>query len=464
MDSDGVSRRAVLGGVVAAMAGGGCLATGKSPKPRASDWPQQGYDAGGTSFKSDGSPPTAEPEVVWNTQVSMAYRPHYLRFPHVVIGNGTVYTSGGTAVSLDSGTVQGQTGCYNRCFKAFARTESYTNGVLIADDEPLGLPDSKKPSVESLTDSIRGFRPDIDSTSDCTRLTRWTAGSPTDIEMDVERLRVSNGEIIATAELPDEGERDTSALLMGIDTDDGAVNWRTSLWTEPFDLYVDADYIYMHFGMQMVGDEMSADDNAHNPYRGLVTVLDRETRDPVYQDLPEESRSIKSLRLGLLRGARDGIAYVLEFDPLDKPPYYAPILVAFDVAAGEPRWRVDLTEHATYDRDELLNNGYSGVGPVAIGPDKIYASFGDKLGAFSTTDGSLQWLRKLYSWNLTATPDALYSTSWYPEKRVSCSDPETGETLWSRSFGEDVEVHKLIVADSKLLVPLDSQIVALEEQ
>jgi len=99
-----ISRRAVLGGAgLAVTAGAGCLAGALSPSARASDWPQQGYDAGHTNFKPTGSPPLDRPRVAWRVgDVRVTARDDEIgtgrRHPGMIVADGTIVTKRGTAI------------------------------------------------------------------------------------------------------------------------------------------------------------------------------------------------------------------------------------------------------------------------------------------------------------------------------------------------------------------------------
>ena len=438
MDFEGVSRRGVLGGVVAAMAGGGCLASGQRPKPRASDWPQRGYDAGGTNFKSVGDPPIDDPTIAWETQVSTAW-PETIDAAHLLVADGTVYTSGGTVLSLETGAVRAQTDCVGPSLRAVAQTTAYSDGVLVAD----GLGRNIRPLV--------GIRPSFGSGTSCETLVRWRAGARSDIDPLIEDIRVTDGEILATVHALDAPEPNGRSQLLSIDPNDGAINWWRPLADVAQRLYVDETYVYVHHGL------LDTDDGG---IEHLFEVVDRGTQETVYEHLPDVDGHWMAAEYGVFLGVRDGVAYRTDFEHREETPHFAPHLVAFDVEAGEPRWRVDLTEYEDYESDVRPDNPFNAVFAAAIAPDTVFVSFGHGMvGAFSTADGSVRWTRERDLWDLTATPDALYGRH---HSTLYCLDAGTGETRFSGGIGEGKSAGPPVVAGSRLLVQFGQRLVALE--
>jgi len=431
MDSDGVSRRSVLGGVVAAMAGSGCLATGKSPKPRASDWLQPGYDAGETYFKSKGDPPIESVTESWSVKLDTV---EYVS-DTLLIADETIYHDLGVAVDLSTGEVEARTPCVYGLI-GFARTETFRDGVLLT-----------RTDHDAPEDTIQAYTPTLDPipAGRCANGVRWTLGYPEDLEGS-GNVRLSDGEIIVNRN----PGRDNSGFV-GVDPADGTINWRQA-FDGGGELFADKKWFYL-FPSDLRSE--------------LLTV--------------ERSTGQVQLRFGKphtgnMNAVRNGIAYFTLYDETESEntynDTYEPELVAFDVRSEEPKWELDVNERLgieviTKDPDDEITK-------LAVGPDTVYATFDREiLLAIDTADGAIRWSKQSDNYSeMTATEEAVYVNAG---SEVYCFDVETGDAHWVYELDEMESSGRPIVADSRVLVethklaewdshePADIFLLALEE-
>ena len=456
MDSVGISRRSVLGGVAAAMAGSGCLATGKTTQPRASDWPQRGYDAGGTFYKDAGSPPVEDAEVAWAAVVdnslyeaidhrwhddwrwnhyrdltyqrhigSLAYK--YDRTPLVTVGE-RAHLSGleDSIVDLTDGTTTERDGCEDRALVGAARTDTYRDGMLVGT----GVSDGA--DCRGRCHVLQGFRPPTEDRAWCEGSKRWTAGAPQDLPATAVAGRIEDGTVVTVVP-----ESEPPYRIVGIDADDGRIEWENTISHGVHRLRVEDGVAYA----SVVGEDS-----------GEMTILDDSS---IRQRVEIEPTD-------LLEAVRDGVAYLRDFRTDEAPPS----IKAVDAASGETRRLLDGSTVS-----QRIGGTPTGVGDLVVGPDRLFASVNTENGddgavlALDHSDGAIEWVRQFPGrLRLCGTDDALY-VAGYPH--TYALDPASAGRLWSvrlppsPSFGPGV--YRPVVADSKVLVPLERRLVALEE-
>lgn len=433
-----LSRRSVLAGVAAALATGGCLASGTSPTARTSDWLRPGYEAGRTYYKPSGSPPTGDATVAWTAETDAFHvrerYPDDFGAAQVLVADGTAYTSGGAAVAIDDGTVRRRTDCFRRTLVGFARTDAYETGVLVQSGNVNA--DSKDFDTPM---SIHGIRPSMSTglNGRCANAVRWTAGSPWDLDHPVDAGCLAGDALFVS--LPGtEG-----SAVRAIDTDDGRSRWTHGLDHEVGTIRADDELVYVATGD---GDP------------GRVSVLDR--------DSGERHGHLRTTRADDLVAARDGDAYLRPITDRDDHPR----LVAIDTREGRERWTLD----PTAELSSVLPRPVERIVSLAIAPEAAFVSIGLEQGpeaivALERTDGSVRWLREqtIYGAAVTATDGTLYASG--TDGRVLALDSVTGERRWSIDVepalpdGASDELGRVVVGDTRLFVPARRTLLALED-
>jgi len=434
-EDGGLSRRSVLGGVAATLtAGAGCLGSGLSPASKPGDWPQRGYDAGHTNYKTAGSPPLDDASLAWQvgeTAATVDTRNISEDIWHagLVVGDGTVLTQRGTTIALDDGRVKRRTECLDEggrpALVGVARTESYADGVLLSTALDRG------PAADHDGPELYGLRPSIPQSPGgrCAASRRWTAGSPRDVRV-TRAGAITDGTVLAASE-----------GLAAIDADDGSVSWRAA-GREVEAFCATGEHVFVQRQPLDAADALS--------------ILDR--------DGGERQTTLGTAVDDRLVAARDGMAYLrtataaIERD-LDRDREPTARLVAVDGAAGEIEWRTDLTEASGFGA------AIREIGGVAVGPDSIFLTVQGDGGttvclALDVRDGSVQWSRRTSAspW-VVATDEAVYLSGG----DVACLDRSTGEVRWRWSPASANARGPLVIADRRLLVPGEYTLYALEE-
>ncbi|QCC52849.1 hypothetical protein DV733_01580 [Halapricum salinum] len=431
----GLSRRSVLGGVAATLtAGAGCLGSGLSPASKPGDWPQRGYDAGHTNYKTAGSPPLDDASLAWQvgeTAATVDTRNISEDIWHagLVVGDGTVLTQRGTTIALDDGRVKRRTECLDEggrpALVGVARTESYADGVLLSTALDRG------PAADHDGPELYGLRPSIPQSPGgrCAASRRWTAGSPRDVRV-TRAGAITDGTVLAASE-----------GLAAIDADDGSVSWRAA-GREVEAFCATGEHVFVQRQPLDAADALS--------------ILDR--------DGGERQTTLGTAVDDRLVAARDGMAYLRTATAaiardLDRDREPTARLVAVDGAAGEIEWRTDLTEASGFGA------AIREIGGVAVGPDSIFLTVQGDGGttvclALDVRDGSVQWSRRTSAspW-VVATDEAVYLSGG----DVACLDRSTGEVRWRWSPASANARGPLVIADRRLLVPGEYTLYALEE-
>lgn len=430
-----ISRRAVLGGAGLAMtAGAGCLAGALSPSARASDWPQQGYDAGHTNYKPTGSPPLDRPRLAWQAgAVRVTARDDDigtgLRQPGMIVADGTIVTKRGTAIGLDTGDIRTRSGCFQDGRIGFARTESYTDGIIVSSTldagRQFGGPDGAR---------LYGVRPSIPTGvgDRCENARRWIAGSPRDGSYQYTGT-VDDGTVFGAVWPTEFGE--SRGAVVAFDADDGSRQWRTDVTLDVESVCADDERLFV------TGSD------------GDLTIFERGS------GFPKQGFAIDET--DVLVAAREGTAYLRTSNRAIERQEVMPTLSAVDGSAGELSWRgtpPDLLES---------DDARPSFGGFAVGPDSVYVLIetrgGDYCVSLSTTDGSVQWSRSVSAapW-LVATDTSVYLSGG----SVACLDSATGEERWTWSPPDDyIPGGPIVIANDRLLVPIDGRaLYALEER
>jgi outer membrane protein assembly factor BamB len=455
------SRRSILGGVAASMAAtAGCLGSAAQQTPAAGDWPQRGYDSGATFYKEAGSPPVEDAGVAWDAEVdnslyavidhrwhddwrwnhyrdltyqrhigTLAYR--YARTPIVVVGEQAYLSGkGSTVVDTTDGTAVEHSRPDERVLVGAARTDAYRDGMLVGT----GVGDGADCRDRCVV--IRGFQPSTEDRAWFAGPRRWTAGAPKDFPATAVAGRIEDGTIVTV--VPDS---EPPFRIVEIDADDGRIEWENTISHGVHRLRVENGLAYA----SVLSEES-----------GTMTILDGSS---VRQRVAIESTD-------LLEAVRDGVAYLRDF----RTEAAAPSIKAVDAESGEVRRLLDGSTVA-----ERITGSPTGVGDLVVGPDRLFASVHTETGsdpavlALDRSDGTIEWVRQLPGrLRLTGTDDALYVAGpREPGPQAYAFDPVSGDRLWSvelpsrPSFG--LGAYRPVVADSKVLVPLDGVLVALEE-
>jgi len=451
------SRRSVLGGVASALAlGSGCLDRDPST-PTASEWPQRGYDAGATFYKPDGSPPTQDAEIAWETSVSNSLYTvidkkwqtdyerrrygdltnaasggsiwEYARTPLVVVGNHAYLSGGwGTVVDLSDGTIVETDVCPHRTPVGVAQTGTYTDGTLIGA-APRYPSDNRNDDV-----SLRGFQPPTDGRVWCDGPQRWAAGAPRDFEQTAAAGRIEDGTVVTV--IPD---FEPPYRIVAIDADDGRIEWENTVSHGIYRLRVEDGLAYAS-----IADEEG----------GKITILDGSSVRQRVEIGPTDH----------LEAVRDGVAYFRD----RRAEAAAPSITAVSAESGEPRQVLDGSAVS-----EQIAGTPTGVGDIVVGPDRLFAAVDTEIGhdpavlAFDRSDGAIEWARQFPgTLRLTGADDALYVAGpREPGPHAYALDPASGDPLWVATLPVRVDsgIHRPIIADSKVLVPYGELLVALEE-
>ncbi|MCU4716581.1 outer membrane protein assembly factor BamB family protein [Halapricum hydrolyticum] len=456
--SRGVTRRRFLGTAGASMAATtGCLDSAEQSTPVA--WPQRGYDAGATFYKTEGSPPVEDAEVVWTANVDNSlyaaideqwrgaweqdrYRDltnqryiatfanRYGRTPLIVVGD-RAHVQGGkdSVVDLTDGTVVEQSNCAERALVGAARTNTYRDGVIV------GTGSSNGSDCRDRCVVLKGFRPP-DGGAWCKGPQRWAAGAPRDLASTAAAGRIADGMVVTVT--PD---REPPYRIVAIDADDGRIEWENTVPHGVHRLRVDDGVAYAS-----VAGEAG----------GTMTILDGASTHQRVEIGPTD----------LLEAVRDDVSYFRDLGAKNKTPS----IKAIDTESGETRQLLDGPAVS-----ERIAGTPAGVGDIVVGPDRLFATLQTETGsdpailALDRSDGAVEWVRQLSGpLRLTGTDDALYvAGSREPGPHAYALDPASGDRLWSvelpdrTGFGRGV--YRPAVVDSKMLVPLSGLLVALEE-
>jgi len=436
----------------------GCL--GSSEQSTSLVWPQRGYDAGATFYKETGSPPIEDAEVAWTAEpddtlyAAIDHRQHedrrrdryrdltrqrhigslaerYDRTPMIVVGDRAHLSGlGDSIVDLTDGTVTERDECADRALIGAARTDTYRDGVLV------GTGTGDGPGCRGRCVVLQGFQPPTDDRAWCERSQRWTAGAPRDLPATAVTGRIENGMVVTV--VPD---FEPPYRLVALDADDGRIEWENTVSHSIHRLRVEDGLAYAS-----VTDEEG----------GRLTMLDGSSvRQRVSIDPTD-----------LLAAVRDGVAYLRDF----RAEPAAPSIKAIDAELGETRRLLDGPMVS-----EQITGTPTGVGDIVVGPDRLFAAVTTETGsdpavlALNRSDGAIEWARQFSGrLRLTGTSNALYVAGpREPGPHAYALEPASGKSLWSIELPDrpriGLGVYRPVVAHSKVLVPLDGVLVALEE-
>jgi hypothetical protein len=438
MDSleEGWSRRSVLGGVAATMVTGtGCLAGALSPQSKPSDWPQRGFDAGHTNYKTEGSPPLDGVRVDWQAEsvaafVDSRYLADSIWGAGVVVGDGTVVTRRGTTIALADGRVKQRSTCLDvggarPQLAGFARTEPYANGVVLSR-----YLDRDGTASEFDGPRLYGLRPSMADSGQCEIARRWTAGSPRDVSLR-RAGAIEDGTILAAG-----------SALAAIDADDGSVQWRADDVSDVENFCTDGDQVFV----------------AQRPFDAAdaLAIIERDTGRPVNHYRIDTSDRLVAARedRAYLRTSNDAIETDLEDG---RSPTAR--LLAVEGTAGERDWKADLAAGSDFGAE------IRGIGAIAVGPESVFVPVQGDGGdtrclALDARDGTVRWSKAVSAgpW-VVATDQAVYLSGG----KVACLDSATGEVRWMWSPSSSNARGPPVIADKRLLVPTNNALYALEE-
>jgi len=429
------SRRSVLAGAGSALAlGSGCLGLGLSPARQPSDWPQRGYDAGHTNYKTEGSPPIEDVEVDWRvSEIPTVVDPQRIWETNLAVGNGTVFTANWTAIALEDGRVIRRGGCIpDTGFVGFARTNAYGNGVILSTSYH-----NRDDDIITTKEGLYGLRPSApsDSGDDCQRTVRWRSGFPTD---ETNRIAgaIDDGSVIAY------GNRDSSVQTLdrppgrvaAIDTDDGATRWQTDDVPNIRNFCRDDRSLFVRHSTGEIGR--------------VLTVFDRETGSRREQMPIRDDDS--------LRAARDGVAY-LQTENKFGSDVQEITLAAVSGSDGEIKWRTDPIDAVG---SANVDSASDHIGGVAVGPDAVFTTVPRDAWSRSESacialdpdDGSVIWSRLIPGgvWWIAATDQSVYISG----TRVVCLDRSNGDVRWVWKPEDAWASGPPVIADRRLLVPM----------
>ncbi|QGN06384.1 hypothetical protein Hrd1104_03115 [Halorhabdus sp. CBA1104] len=448
-----LSRRALLGSLGTLLGGSsGCLGSGTLPDPNATDWPQAGYDAGATYFKSAGSPPVEEPHMAWDASVwttdlqsdatltdPAAWE---IRTPLVIVDD-LAYCIEGVIVDMADGRVREaatttdegaelDSDCHRTdALVGFARTNTYQDGTLVATRRH-GMRDHRG----TAGDILEGLRPptSVDADGWCETTRRWTAGSRRNFDATASAGRIENGVVVTVVP----GER-APFCVVAIDADDGRAEWETTV-SHP------VDRLRVEDGRVFAATSSDAG--------GKLSVLDD----------TGSSTTVETGAETTLVAVRDGIAYLRGSRSRDSTAS----IVAFDSETEEWHTLID----APSALDDQLAGSIGGIGDIVVGPERLYAVVntdgpdGDVCLAMDRNDEASEWQRRLpTTTRITGTDDALYLHD--ADGRAVALDPSNGDRLWTYerpTVSGNVGPGRPVVGTEKLLLPYGKHLVALEAQ
>lgn len=426
-------RRTVLGAVGTALtATAGCVGSAERPERSAADWPQSGYDGGNTWYKPAGSPPVDGASVAWTADVT-AHTDYFSGWgtrTGLSITGDRAYAVDGSVIDLQDGTVRRQADCLEEGIVGFARTDTYDDGVLVTRGTG-GAPDRE---FDATPRGLHGYKPSVDPGigSRCGDAIRWTAGAPRDFPQTAGVARIRDDTVYTAVQL----SGDQSRAVVAVDADDGRPAWREPIshWVER--LCVDGQWVYVHSGYSRTGDP------------GALSVIS----DGSLQ------RTVDTSPSNVLVAARDGTAYLKEHYRSDS----GPSLTTLDAATGERTALLEPLSRIT----QRIDGTASGTLDVVVGPETVFLILTTESDveracvALDRSDGSVQWVEQSrYVYRLTGTHRALYLNS--ETTNVAALDPETGEQLWAQS-ADVSSAWRPVVGDTRLFVPGDDRLVALE--
>ncbi|MFC7215954.1 PQQ-binding-like beta-propeller repeat protein [Saliphagus sp. GCM10025334] len=127
---------------------------------------------------------------------------------------------------------------------------------------------------------------------------------------------------------------------------------------------------------------------------------------------------------------------------------------------GTPGNTAAISGSSRFPAPETVAWEYEQDGDVAVANGTVYLRTGAGVHALSASDGSLQWVRE--DVGADGTPAVVDDTVYVTGDRVTALDADSGDTVWSTSFGTDGRIPSPTVLDGSVYVVVDGALRSLD--
>ncbi|WP_312907766.1 PQQ-binding-like beta-propeller repeat protein [Natronosalvus caseinilyticus] len=127
---------------------------------------------------------------------------------------------------------------------------------------------------------------------------------------------------------------------------------------------------------------------------------------------------------------------------------------------GTPGNTAAISGSSRFPAPEIVAWEYDQDGDVVVADGTVYLRKGDGVHALSASDGSLRWARE--DVGADGTPAVVDDTVYVTGDRVTALDADSGDTVWSTSFGTDGRIPSPTVVDGSIYVVVDGALRSLD--
>lgn len=166
-----------------------------------------------------------------------------------------------------------------------------------------------------------------------------------------------------------------------------------------------------------------------------------------------------SLVIGSFLGAAktSGGAHVKSTVPMAVTPADADHWTSYH---GTPGNTAALSGSSRFPAPETVAWEYEQDGDVVVADGTVYLRTGAGVHALSASDGSIQWVRE--DVGADGTPAVVDDTVYVAGDRVTALDADSGDTVWSTSFGTNGQIPSPTVVDGSIYVVVDGALRSLD--